>query len=55
LAGFELDDTVESFVLGIGDLGQEERFDLRPPVLDRLGEGDQLGQVGVVGAPGGAS
>ena len=50
-ARFEFDDPVDALACGVDDPGEDERFDLVPPGGNRLGEGQEFGQVGVVGAP----
>jgi hypothetical protein len=49
---FELDEAVAAFGGGVGDPGGQVNLDAVPPLLDCLGEGDEFGQVGVVGDAG---
>jgi hypothetical protein len=49
VAGYELDEAVVAFGGGVGDAGGQVGLDAVPPLLDGLGEGDEFGQVGVVG------
>src|ERR1700687_6264641 len=45
------DQSVVALGAGVGDAGLDERVDLGPPVVDRGGEGEQFGDLGV-DAPG---
>jgi hypothetical protein len=41
------DQPVGALCAGVGEPGGEEHFDGGPPGLDRLGQGGQLGDIGV--------
>ena len=51
VAGFELGDAVEAFGAGVGHAGQDGGDDLVLPAGDGTGEGGQLGDLLVLGAP----
>jgi hypothetical protein len=50
VAGLQLDQPVVALAGDVGDAGEDERLDLRPPCFDGCGKAVQFGDVGV-GAP----